>query len=76
MCMCVINSTRNYIGIYLTKELKNDLQNRWYHRVGDTDAGKQRMEVELIEMKITKIECVMIVVFLTIVWFGWGQFQF
>jgi len=34
------------------------------------------MEVELIEMKITKTECVMIVVFLTIVWFGWGQFQF
>ena len=49
MCMCVINSTRNYTRIYLTKELRNDLHNSGYHRVGDTDAGKQRMEVELIE---------------------------
>ena len=24
----------------------------------------------------TKIEMVMIIVFLSIVWFGWGQFQF
>ena len=49
MCMCVINSTRNYTRIFLTKELRNDLHNSGYHRVGDTDAGKQRMEVELIE---------------------------
>ena len=29
------------------KELRNDLHNRWYHRVGDTDANKQWLEMEL-----------------------------
>ena len=38
-----------YTRIYLTTELINDLHNSGYHRVGDTDASKQRMEVELIE---------------------------
>ena len=28
-----------------------------------------------MKIKITKIELTMIIVFLTIVWFGWGQFQ-
>ena len=32
------------------------------------------MELKM-KIKITKIELTMIIVFLTIVWFGWGQFQ-
>ena len=31
----------------MTTELKNDLHNRWYHHVGDIDASKQWMEVEM-----------------------------
>ena len=44
MYLWCIDLIEIYIGIYL-----NDLHNRWYHRVGDIDANKQRMEVELIE---------------------------
>lgn len=47
MCLWYGDLIKIYIEIYLTRELKNDLHNSWYRDVGDCDADKQWLEMEL-----------------------------
>ena len=47
MCLWYGDLIEIYIEIYLTRELKNDLLDSWYHCIGDCNANKQWLEMEL-----------------------------
>ena len=53
MCLWYGDLIEIYIGIFLmetmfqTRELRNDLLDSWYHCIGDCNANKQWLEMEL-----------------------------